>query len=69
MADHGDFSWVLLGLYVKLDSSGLVLKEFENMPGWIVPKGPKPGYGSFGAIGVGCFWGFVRYLGRYAVNF
>ena len=40
---------------MKLKSSGLELKKLENMPSGIVPKAPKPGYVSFGAIKVGYF--------------
>ena len=35
--------------------SGLRSENFENMPSVIVPKPPKPGFVSFGAITVGCF--------------
>ena len=38
---------------MELKSSGLVLKNFENMPSGIVAKPPKPRFVSFGAIDVG----------------
>jgi hypothetical protein len=45
-------------VYEKLKSSGWELKNFENMPSGIVPKSPKPGFVSFGAIDVGVIWSF-----------
>ena len=37
---------------VKLKRFGLVFENLENMPSSIVPKPPKPGFVSFGAIDV-----------------
>ena len=44
---------------VKLKNSGLVPTFSENMPSGIVPKPPKPGFVSFGAIDVGVILVFV----------
>jgi len=41
---------------VRLKSFGLVPAFSENMPSGIVPKPPKPGFVSFGAIDLGDYW-------------
>ena len=43
---------------VKLKSFGLILKNFENISSGIVPKPPKPGFVSFGAIDAEAIWVF-----------
>ena len=44
---------------VKLKRFGLVFENLENMPSSIVPKPPKPGFVSFGAIDLAVIWSFV----------
>jgi len=45
---------------VRLKSFGLMPTFSENMPSGIVPKPPKPGFVSFGAIDVGGYWEILR---------
>ena len=49
--------WIISESEVE-DVFGLVLKNFENMPSGIVPKPPKPGFVSFGAIDAEAIWVF-----------
>jgi len=48
---------------VRLKSFGLMPTFSENMPSGIVPKPPKPGFVSFGAIDVGAVWNFLGWGG------